>query len=163
MPIWALLLIVFVAGFFGGLVNAWMSGNGLVLPTRTDGVVQPGFLGNAVTGGVAAAISWGLYGPLAAESITATTGGTGIKGELTLAALAGAVLVGIAGARWLTNEVDKSLLRAAAVTAATSATYQVHDDVVTALAAAAPAEALKVVKEDSVRLAALRAQQQPRN
>jgi hypothetical protein len=34
---------------------------------------------------------------------------------ITLAGLVGAVLVGIAGARWLTNEVEKKMLRALAL------------------------------------------------
>lgn len=37
---------------------------------------------------------------------------------VTLASLVGAVLVGVGGARWLTNEVDKRLLKAAAAEAA---------------------------------------------
>ena len=45
---------------------------------------------------------------------------TVVSGGLTLSSLVGAVLVGTGGARWLTNEADKNLLRNAASKAAAS-------------------------------------------
>lgn len=118
MSLWALLLVIFAAGAIGGIVNALLSNNGFVMPKaeklakRT--VVRPGLLGNILISGVAACVSWGLYGPFASASLI---GGSRMETQstgLTLAALVGAVLVGIAGARWLTNEIDKTLLRVAA-------------------------------------------------
>ncbi len=119
MSIWILLFIVLGAGAVGGTINALLSDNGFLLP-RTDEyvgrrILRPGFLGNVLVGGIAAVISWGLYGPLAAAAIVgAPIAGTTVEPSLTLSALVGAALVGVAGARWLTNEVDKNLLRAAA-------------------------------------------------
>jgi hypothetical protein len=123
MTFWLITGLVFVAGGVGGVVNALMSDNGFVLPKWADAkdgrIARPGFLGNVLIGGVAATISWGLYGPFAASPLI---GGPPTTSEppvmLTLSALVGAVLVGIGGARWLTNEVDKTLLRVAASQAA---------------------------------------------
>jgi hypothetical protein len=144
MAVWTLLLIVFGAGLIGGVINALMSDNGFMFPKQQDGILRPGWIGNALIGGVAAAISWSLYGPLAGVSIVAATGeGTAATGELTLAAVGGATLVGIAGARWLTNEVDKSLLRAAGVEAAKR---NPTDELVTKLATASPAAALQAAQ-----------------
>ena len=126
MTLWVLLAIVFLAGAAGGVVNAWMSDNGFMLPrTEESGgnrFIRPGFLGNIITGGVAASVSWGLYGPFAAAYIVGgpTPGATGAALGLTLSSLVGAVLVGVGGARWLTAEVDKKLLRAAGTALASS-------------------------------------------
>jgi hypothetical protein len=119
MTLWVLLAIVFLAGAAGGVVNAWMSDNGFMLPrTEESGgnrFIRPGFLGNIITGGVSACVSWGLYGPFAAAYIIGgpLSAAEGAALGLTLSSLVGAVLVGVGGARWLTNEVDKKLLRAA--------------------------------------------------
>lgn len=118
-----LILIVMLAGGLGGVVNALLSDNGFILPksaeTNDGRIVRPGFLGNILIGGTAAAISWGLYGPFSAYPLFGDTStDTSEPIFLTLSALVGAVLVGVAGARWLTNEVDKTLLRVAASQAA---------------------------------------------
>lgn len=134
-------------GIIGGLLNALISDNGFLWPKAIETTDQariwrPGCLGNAFIGAVAAGISWGLYGPFAtyyvlgsppsASPLTQTFG-------LTLTSLVSAIVVGIGGARWLTNEVDKRLLRSAASLAASKA-----DDAVRAaqIAAATPAAAL---------------------
>ena len=118
MNVPALLAVVFAAGAVGGVVNALTSENGFVLPRRelVNGirVWRPGFLLNVFVGGVAGAVSWGLYGPLATRYVIGGPGGDTDLG-LTLTALAGAVLVGVAGARWLTSEAEKKLLRALAI------------------------------------------------
>jgi len=119
MTLWVLLAIIFLAGAAGGVINAWMSDNGFMLPrTEESGenrVIRPGFLGNIITGGVAACVSWGLYGPFAPAYIVGgpAPGAEAAALGLTLSSLVGVVLVGVGGARWLTNEVDKKLLRAA--------------------------------------------------
>lgn len=144
MAIWALLLVVFVAGLIGGTINALISDNGFVLPKRTDGILRPGWLGNALIGGVAASVSWSLYGPFAGVSIVATTGErAATKGDLTLAAIGGAILVGVAGARWLSNEVDKSLLRAAGIEAAKK---QPQENLIATLSTGSPAAALQAAQ-----------------
>lgn len=116
MNIWVFLAAIFVAGVIGGIVNAFMSDNGFVFPRVTGGIVQPGGVGNAFIGGIAAVVSWGLYGPFAGTPIF--SGQAAPAAGFTLSALVGAILVGISGARWLSNEVDKRLLRAAGVAAA---------------------------------------------
>lgn len=150
---WLMLLYVFLAGAVGGVINALMTDNGFLLPKHEDAnggarIFRPGYLGNVVIGAVGAVVSWGLYGPLSsyliagtAEAISAT-----IRPErvgLSLASLVGAVLIGVAGSRWLTSEVDKSMLKAAASHAAglppsAAASQQI--------AMATPAQALNIAK-----------------
>ena len=62
---------------------------------------------------------------------------------LSLASLVGAVLIGVAGARWLTSEVDKNLLKAAAAQAAES---QPSAGASQQIAMASPAQALNIAK-----------------
>ncbi|HSQ25755.1 MAG TPA: hypothetical protein VLM80_01400 [Anaerolineales bacterium] len=128
MSVLWLSLIVFILGCLGGIVNALNSDNGFMLPkTVVSGEVKiwkPGFLVNLLVGGTAAFISWGLYGPLSSAFILSTSPAEPFpeaQTGLTLAAVAGAILVGMGGARWLTNEVDKKLLQAAASNAANRA------------------------------------------
>ena len=149
MSLWTLLLIVCGAGAVGGIVNALMTDNGgFVLPRTVEVVAnqprifRPGFLGNIFIGAIAAGISWGLYGPFAASVVfgAAPSGNTPAV-ALTLSSLVGAVLVGVGGARWLTNEVDKSVLRAAAATAAGKTA---NPAAAQQIALAPPSEALRV-------------------
>ncbi|NEQ26089.1 MAG: hypothetical protein F6K28_44995 [Microcoleus sp. SIO2G3] len=63
---------------------------------------------------------------------------------MTLSAFVGAVLVGIAGARWLTNEVDKQLLRAAATEAAVA---PADEKKAVRIASASPNEALRIARD----------------
>lgn len=152
MSLLTLTLFIFLAGTVGGIVNALLSNNAFILPKRevtgTDNkAFRLGFLGNMFISGVAACISWGLYGPFASETILggglqANELGSSMLG-LSLSALVGAVLVGIAGARWITNEVDKVLLRAAASEAAQA---QSDQDKATQIALASPVGALKIAQ-----------------
>jgi hypothetical protein len=149
MTFFLILVVVWVAGGIGGAINALMSDNGFVLPKAadtTDGrILRPGFLGNVLIGGVAAVISWGLYGPFAAYPLI---GGSVPSGSasvmLSLSAFVGAVLVGVGGARWLTNEVDKTLLRAAASQAAAGAA---DSDKAAKILTASPAQALSLTSQ----------------
>ena len=152
MSLWILLLIVCAAGGIGGIVNALMTDNGFVLPCVEEvgggaKIVRPGALVNIFIGAVAAGVSWGLYGPLASYVIAGTQGvlnqNPTIGVGLTLASLVGAVLIGIGGARWLTNEVDKNLLRAAASQAASGKPSQEASQ---NIALAKPAQALFIAK-----------------
>lgn len=126
MSLWMILAIVAIAGGVGGVVNAFLTDNGFIIAktVQVNGVriVRPGFIGNIFISAVAAAISWGLYGPFNIAPIIGPPppGTPPVIPSLTVAALVGAVLVGVAGARWLTNEVDKSLLKAAASQAASA-------------------------------------------
>ena len=73
---WSLLLYVAAAGGVGGIVNASMSDKGFKMPSvdKVDdiAILQPGWIGNMIVGAVAAAVSWGLYGPLASRFIDGT-------------------------------------------------------------------------------------------
>lgn len=142
--IWFLLLYISLAGGVGGIVNALLSENGFIMPKteHIDGtkIIRPGMIGNILIGAVAAGVSWGLYGAAATATLTGSINETA---PLTLSALMGAVLVGVAGAKWLTNEVDKTLLKAAAVQAAGS---QISPQKAQAIANSTPAAALEIAK-----------------
>lgn len=146
---WIIIVFICIAGAIGGLVNALMSDNGFALPRPVivkDGTVeisvwQPGILGNVLIGIVAAFVSWGLYGPLASYVILPTSPTTQAQPTLTLAAFVGAILVGIGGSRWLSNEVDKTLLQKAAAKAAGSASEPTK---ATQMASATPAQAFSL-------------------
>lgn len=151
--IWMALLLVIIAGTIGGAVNALMSDNGFVLPQydSQDGVriLRPGYVGNMVIGAVSAAVSWGLYGPASGQAIivdhlTPSMPPGPPQTALTIAGLLGAVLVGVAGARWLSSEVDKSLLRAAASQAALATK---NEALAAQVAIASPSEALRAASK----------------
>ena len=109
-------------------------------------VIRPGFVGLIIVGAIAAVLSWGLYGPLA--NVTIFGGSDSASDEddnfgITVAALAGAVLVGVGGSKWLASAVDKALLQQAATAAAqgkpdANQASQIRD--------AAPTEALRLAK-----------------
>jgi hypothetical protein len=146
-----LLAIVFIAGGIGGLINALFSDNGfLKWKKETVGdqeIWRPGILGNVLISGVASCISWGLYGPFAAYYII---GGPQLPEDvsnavgLNLSSLVGAVLVGVSGARWLTNEMDKNFLKKAASNAAAS---NADEGKATRIASATPFGAMKIAME----------------
>jgi hypothetical protein len=109
---------------------------------------RPGYAVNAFIGAVAALVSCGLYGPLSAYFIAGTKRAleANMPPEtvgLSLASVVGAILIGIGGARWLTNEVDKTLLRATATTAAGKGPDPLASQ---RIALASPARALEVAK-----------------
>jgi hypothetical protein len=113
----------------------------------TQEIWRPGILGNVLISGVASCISWGLYGPFAAYYIIGGPKPIGDVSQavgLTLSSLVGAVLVGVSGARWLTNEVDKNLLRQAASNAAAS---NASETKAARIAMAAPFQAMKIAVE----------------
>ena len=117
--------IIILSGALGGVINALVSDNGFIKPREetldNETIVRPGFAGNILLGATAAFISWGLYGAFSNAVVFGTANDAGTEEiSVTISAIAGAILVGIGGARWLTNEVDKKLLRKAAVTAAAS-------------------------------------------
>jgi hypothetical protein len=149
---WLLLLYVALAGGIGGVVNALINDKGFRMPGKVtvDGntIFQPGWIGNVVLGAIAAAISWGLYGPLATHVIAgadeASKNPANSDGVvLVLSSLVGAALVGVAGARWFTNEVDKNLLRAAASKAAGGVG---SPDAARQIALARPLQALQIAQ-----------------
>jgi hypothetical protein len=140
--------IILLGGAFGGIINAIVSDNGFIRPREetVDNVtiVRPGFAGNILLGAVAAFISWGLYGAFSGAIIYGSETGLVANISLSISTVAGAILIGIGGARWLTNEVDKTLLRTAAVTAAASrSSYEESQRI----AIATPAQAFNIAKK----------------
>lgn len=107
-PLFCILLVT-TAGAVGGVVNALISGNGFGLPRWQNGVWCPGALANVFIGAIAALSSWALYGSGASINLAELSARNRIS--LELSAVVGALLVGMSGSRWLTNEVDKKLLK----------------------------------------------------
>ena len=151
MSLWLLGLVIAGAGAAGGVVNALLTDNGFVLPKYVAAeparIWKPGFLGNLIIGAAAAFVTWGLYGRWAGAVIAgAAPGSTPAKFYETLSGFTGAFLAGAGGARILTAEVDKQILR---VTASKAAAAPADVAGATAVAIAPPAEALKIVQEAS--------------
>ena len=120
MNAWCCASLVSVFGAFGGVVNAALSDTGLALPHRDkeSGVWCPGAMLNIVVGAFAAFASWSLYGSgaginLGAESLRTVIG-------FNFSVLAGAFLIGVGGAKWISSEVDKRLLKESVKVAAGS-------------------------------------------
>jgi hypothetical protein len=113
---WVCATLIAAAGAIGGVINALLTDKELIGPKLVKGIWCPGFLSNVIIGAFSAFASWSFYGSGAAVELASTTQRSSIS--LTFSALAGALLVGVAGSRWLTNEVDKRLLKVGAVEAA---------------------------------------------
>jgi hypothetical protein len=124
MSVYGVISAIAIAGAVGGVINALMTDNGFLMPYKDEknrNIIRPGLIGNIIIGIVAALVSWGLYGPWAN-----TVWFVGNMGEplsevsigVTISTLAGAVLIGIGGSRWLTSEVDKRLFNVAITNAA---------------------------------------------
>jgi len=144
--IWWLLLGLAAAGAIGGAINAIISDNGFLFPQKVQGtegtILRPGFLGNLFLGATGATVSWGLYGPFAALAILGNVPKSQpVEVYVTLAGFVGAAVVGAAGARWWTNEIDKKLLHAAASKAAAKPG---KPDVADQMRFASPADALRI-------------------
>jgi hypothetical protein len=154
MELWWVIGLVAVAGAVGGFTNAISTDNSFALPQPVkDGDVivawRIGIIGNMITAAVASVVSWGLYGPSSALLVVGTppAGSTPTPVSLTVATLATALLIGYGGARWLTNEVDKRILKAAASAAASGAA---DEGKATKIANASPAEAFRIATGRSV-------------
>jgi len=111
LSVYYCLSLIAAAGIVGGVINTLMNEGKFRLPQVAGGVLCPGFIGNALIGGFASVISWSLYGAGAGVDLARQVGERQAV-SLTMGALAGAALVGFAGAKWLTSEVEQKLLRA---------------------------------------------------
>ena len=131
------------AGATGGIFTTALAREGFRLPSYEAGVLCPGFLGNVGVGAFAALISWALYGAGAGLELARETADARQALSLTAGALAGAAMVGVAGARWLTSEVDKNLLRE---TVAHTMPKTMTADEVRVIATASPREVLRTVR-----------------
>ncbi len=105
---WICALLISIAGASGGIVNAFLTDN-FALPRRESGVWSPGVISNILIGAFAAFSSWAFYGSGAAVELAAPSARTTIS--LRFSALAGAFMVGVAGAKWITSQVDQRLLK----------------------------------------------------
>jgi hypothetical protein len=146
MPFWIPMGIVVLGGAVGGIINAIISDNGFIFPREETienvCIVRPGVIGNVLLGAVASFVSWGLYGSYSGVFLLGeSTGAEEI--DITLSAIAGAILIGIGGARWLTNEVDKNLLKTAAITAAAASPSPGDSQ---RMVVASPAQAFSIAK-----------------
>jgi len=141
--VWCL-VVIGIFGGVGGIVNAYFTDNGFAMPKWDHGIWRPGFLGNVLVGFVAAVVSWGLYGPFANVVVmpVGTASSNAASAELTVSSLVGAILVGIGGAKWLTNEVDKKALHATAAAVA----LKVDPDASAKIASSSPFEGLRIAR-----------------
>ena len=105
---WVCAFLIAFAGAWGGVVNALLTDNRFPLPRKESGVVCPGAVTNILVGAFAALSSWSFYG--SGASVELADKATRTVMSLRFSALAGAFLVGVAGARWISGEVDKRLL-----------------------------------------------------
>jgi hypothetical protein len=108
----AAIIVILLAGAIGGVVNGMISDPGVILPgkvTVKDGmkVWRLGILGNILIGAVAAFLYWSIYG--GGNNFDIMHPPSDI--ELPTLTVGFSVLTGIGGARWLTNEVDKYVLK----------------------------------------------------
>ena len=123
-----LAILIALMGMFGGVINALINDTGFFLPKRLkvgeQDIIKPGFLGNMLIGAASSFVSWALYGPLGSVVIAGAQDPAVINGGrlvgVTLSSLGGAVLIGVAGSRWFSSEIDKMVLRGATVLAARS-------------------------------------------
>jgi hypothetical protein len=106
---WVCAALIAGSGAIGGIINALLTDNGFVLPRREHRIWCPGFISNVLIGAFSAFASWAFYGSGATVELAGSTAREVLS--LKFSALAGALLVGVAGARWITNEVDKRLLK----------------------------------------------------
>ncbi|PWU05473.1 MAG: hypothetical protein C5B51_14515 [Terriglobia bacterium] len=107
MNVWICTTLIIAAGAIGGFVNALLSSNGFALPRRIEGIWCPGALSTILIGAFAAFASWAFYGSGADFDVADANAIV----HLRFSAVAGAFLVGVVGAKWITNEADKGLLK----------------------------------------------------
>ena len=116
---WVCALFITTAGAIGGVVNAFLSDNGFALPRKVSGVWCPGAISNILVGAMAAFSSWAFYGSGAAVELAGEQSMRNLI-SLRFSALAGAFLVGVAGAKWITDEVGKRFYKESVKVAAIS-------------------------------------------
>jgi hypothetical protein len=97
MNAWEVMGVVCVAGGIGGLIHDLLACHG----RRGKWLRLVSKWNTMAAGAVAAAISWGFYGP------GSVVGDMGVHISLTPLMLTGAVLTGLGGVRWLNVEVAK--------------------------------------------------------
>lgn len=132
------ILLVCGIGAAGGLINALVTENGVALPQRDPHrrmLLRLGAIGNILVGMFAAFLAWTLYSPL--------SGASTITFPPATLSLGASGLAGFAGARWLTAEVEKRVLKGAVGEALASAADPQAAGLV---AGASPVEAARIVR-----------------
>jgi hypothetical protein len=142
-------LLILVAGVAGGLASGMISGNVSFLRARTvtsseGDVQQPGLLSNMVVGGLSAFASWALYGPLAKVNLLNIAGTAPEDIVFSLSSLGGAFIVGYGGAKWLSAEADKRILKKTSQVAATATASEEKSQEIGS--ASTPVDALEAAK-----------------
>jgi hypothetical protein len=145
---WVCALLITTAGAIGGVVNAFLSDNGFALPRKVSGVWCPGAISNILVGAMAAFSSWAFYGSGAAIALAGDQSPRTII-SLRFSALAGAFLVGVAGAKWITNEVDKRLLKESVKVAASGKSIALKES--EQIVEGSPQEVLRDIKRACAR------------
>jgi hypothetical protein len=147
IPVYIALLIIALAGCLGGFINSLLININLVKATNNlsiaDRQLRLNYLVNTIAGAVAAAISWGLYGPLANAGIFSKTD----TNSLSLSALLGAVSVGFSGSSWLTTHADKREWQKNTQEALKVDPQKVTPTEVAKIASLGPVEAERLIKE----------------
>jgi len=143
MTIGASIIGILIAGMIGGFLNALFTEQGLVLPTfqRDQRILRLGFLGNILIGAVAGLVSCALSGVFRLDLTLP---------ELITAA-ANALVVAVAGARWLTNESEKKILTLAASKAMASDSNMEKS---AKMMSSSPQDVLNLAQEGELRKAA---------
>ena len=80
MNAWYCVSLIFLAGAVAGVINALLSDNGFIFPRYRRGIWCPGALASVLIGGVAAVISWALYGSGAGVELGQST----LRAEISL-------------------------------------------------------------------------------
>jgi hypothetical protein len=111
---------IILAGAFGGTLNTLGVDNTFGKLKLGPGGWILALITNWIFGAAAAFLSWTAYGPISSYPVFGplASGAPPPISQLTYAQLATATFLGIGGSRWISNEVDKRLLTAAASTAA---------------------------------------------
>ena len=143
MSPWMCAFLIAFAAAWGGVVNALLTDNGFALPRYVEGVWCPGAISNILVGAFAAFSSWAFYG--SGASIDLADKGLRTAISLRFSALAGAFLVGVAGAKWITSEVDKRLLKQGVKAAAAS--VKLPKEQSERIAQGSPQQILRNIKE----------------
>lgn len=139
--------IIILSGAAGGIINAIITDNGFILPreetSEKASIIIPGIVANLLMGAAAGFLYWGLTESNSISVVWGTTTPGVNEIKVTVYGIAMSLLAGMAGARYLTNEVDKRLLKAAAVTAAASLP---SDEGAQMMAKASPLQMLRIAR-----------------
>ena len=141
------ILSICIVGAVGGLINALVTGNGSIARPEIDPenktILRLGVIANVVIGAFAAFISWALYGPLSTTLITLPRPPEAAPIQLAVSSIGTAGLIGFAGARWLTAEVERTVLKTATSEALTKAA---NPQAAAQVQLATPSQALHIVR-----------------